>query len=87
MLFELERSSRRGRCREVVVMSGDEGSFLTTILGAGPLRDLLDEARLEKPSRLGGDMEVEVGLEDDEGGRNEEEEEREEVWTEDIRKR
>lgn len=85
MLELVDRSSRRGRCREVV-MSGDEGSFFTTILGAGWPRDLLDEVRLEMASRLGGDMEEEeaqvVGLE--EAGRKEEERE----WTlKDVRKR
>jgi hypothetical protein len=46
-------------------MSGELGSFLTTILGAVP-RDLLDEGRLELSDKdmrslRGGDMEVEVG--------------------------
>jgi hypothetical protein len=36
----LDRSRRRGRWRVVVVaMSGEAGSFLTTILGAGGPRD------------------------------------------------
>lgn len=77
--WALARLRRLGRCRELG-MSGDEGSFLTTILGAGP-RDLLEEGRLEKPLRLGGDMEVlggvrgaVVGLMEEEGWRKEEEE-------------
>lgn len=77
--WELARLRRLGRWRELG-MSGDEGSFFTTILGAGP-RDLVEEARLEKPVRLGGDMEVlggvsgaVVGLMEDEGWRKEEEE-------------
>lgn len=37
----LVRFSRCGRCRVVVGMSGDAGSFFTMILGAGP-RDLLE---------------------------------------------
>lgn len=65
-------------------MSGELGSFLTTILGAGP-RDLLDEGRLEVASRAGGDMEVEVG-EPALGGRQDEVEEREERLK-DVRKR
>lgn len=48
------RFNRWGRCRVVVGMSGEAGSFLTTILGAGP-RDLRDEGRLEA-WRVGGDM-------------------------------
>lgn len=76
MLLEVDRSSRRGRWREVV-MSGDEGSFFTMILGAGPLRDLLVGVRLEEPSRLGGDIEEEVGLMEGERGGRKEEEERE----------
>jgi hypothetical protein len=71
MLLDVERSSRRGRCREVV-MSGDEGSFLTTILGVGLPRDLLEEGRLDKAGLVGGDMEV--GLMEEEGWREEEEE-------------
>lgn len=75
MLLEAERSRRRGRCREVD-MSGDEGSFLTTILGAaaaaaaaGGPRDLVADLRLEEgPSReVGGDMGVVVGLIEEEG--------------------
>lgn len=47
MLWLAERLRRWGRCRVVVVgMSGEEGSFLTTILGAGP-RDLREEGRLD----------------------------------------
>ena len=43
----LERLRRWGLCRVVVVgMSGEVGSFLTTILGAGP-RDLREEGRLD----------------------------------------
>jgi hypothetical protein len=42
----LERLRRCGLWRVVVGMSGDEGSFLTTILGAGP-RDLREEGRLD----------------------------------------
>lgn len=35
--FAEERSSFRGRCRDVVGTSGDDGgSFLTKILGGGP---------------------------------------------------
>ena len=78
-MCELERFRRLGRWRELG-MSGDEGSFFTTILGAGP-RDLVEEARLEKPRWLGGDMEVfggvsgaVVGLMEEEGSRSEEEE-------------
>ena len=73
----------------VVGMSGEAGSFLTTILGAGP-RDLRDEGRLDMASRymtsLGGDSEVEVG-EEAEGARQEEEEE--DLWErlKDVRKR
>jgi hypothetical protein len=70
MLLEVDRSRRRGRWREVV-MSGDEGSFLTTILGVGLARDLLDEGRLDNGGRAGGDMEV--GLTEEEGWREEEE--------------
>jgi hypothetical protein len=58
----------------VVGMSGELGSFFTTILGAGP-RDLLEEGRLDicdMISLRGGDME-EVG-EPALGGRAEEEE-------------
>lgn len=50
-------------------MSGEEGSFLTTILGAGP-RDLRDEGRLDMSDMMslcGGDIEVEVGDEADIG--------------------
>ena len=55
----------------MVMVSGDEGSFLTTILGAlvwGP-RDLEADLRLEVgPSReVGGDMGVVVGLIEEEG--------------------
>lgn len=60
----LDKFNRWGRWRVVVGMSGEAGSFLTTILGAGP-RDLLDEGRLET-CRAGGDMEV---GEEAEGGR------------------
>jgi hypothetical protein len=72
-------------------MSGESGSFLTTILGAGP-RDLLDEGRLELSDKdmrslRGGDMEVEVG-EPALGGRQEEEEvEEREDRLNDVRKR
>jgi hypothetical protein len=73
---------------EVVVgMSGEVGSFLTTILGAGP-RELLEERRLDmsdRISRWGGDMEVEVG-EEAEVGRHDEVEDREERLK-DVRKR
>lgn len=68
----------------VVGMSGEEGSFLTTILGAGP-RDLRDEGRLDMRDMMslcGGDIEVEVGDEADIGrheGECEAEEEEEEV--------
>lgn len=78
-MCELERLSLLGRWRGLG-MSGDEGSFFTTIFGAGA-RDLVEEARLEKPVRLGGDMEVlggvrgaVVGLIEEEGWRREEEE-------------
>lgn len=78
-MCELERFRRLGRWRDVG-MSGEDGSFLTTILGAGP-RDLSEEARLEKPARLGGDMEVfggvsgaVVGLMEEEGCLRDEEE-------------
>jgi hypothetical protein len=57
---ELARLRRLGRCLELG-MSGEEGSFLTTMRGAVP-RDLVEEARLEKPLRLGGDMEVLGGV-------------------------
>jgi hypothetical protein len=70
----LERFSLCGRCRVVVGMSGELGSFFTTILGAGP-RDLLEEGRLDicdMISLRGGDME-EVG-EPALGGRAEDEE-------------
>jgi hypothetical protein len=67
----LVRFRRCGRWRVVVGMSGELGSFLTTILGAGP-RDLLDDGRLDMTSLRGGDME-EVG-ESALGGRQEEEE-------------
>lgn len=40
-------------------MSGEEGSFLTTILGAGAPRSLLEGLRLEETSCTGGDMEAE----------------------------
>lgn len=73
----------------VVGMSGEAGSFLTTILGAGP-RDLLEPGRLDmmKASRAGGDMEVEVG-EPALGGRqdSEAEEEEREDRLKDVRKR
>lgn len=49
-------------------MSGDAGSFLTTILGAGGPRDLLEEGRLDFAllgSCRGGDSE-EVGEEEEE---------------------
>ena len=59
----------------MVMVSGDEGSFLTTILGAGVgagPRDLLEDLRLEGPSReAGGDMGVVVGLIEEEGCLNE----------------
>jgi hypothetical protein len=51
-------------------MSGDEGSFLTTILGVGLPRDLLEEGRLDSCGRAGGDMEV--GEIEEEGWRCEE---------------
>jgi len=49
------------------------------ILGAGP-RDLLEDLRLERPLRVGGDMEEVgvVGLMESEGWRKQEEEEEEE---------
>jgi hypothetical protein len=84
----LERFRRWGRWRVVVGMSGELGSFLTTILGAGP-RDLLEEGRLDMMTSLrGGDMEVEVG-EPALGGRQDEEEEEEERVDrlKDVRKR
>ena len=83
----LARLRRWGRCRVVAGMSGDVGSFLTTILGAGP-RDLREEGRLDMRDMMslwGGDMEVEVG-EEAEGGRHDEEEDREERLN-DVRKR
>lgn len=51
-------------------MSGEAGSFLTTILGAGGPRDLLEDGRLDMwccagVSSRGGDMEVEVGEEEE----------------------
>lgn len=51
-------------------MSGEAGSFLTTILGAGGPRDLLEEGRLDGAfcvcaSYRGGDSEVEVGEEEE----------------------
>lgn len=54
----------------VVGMSGEAGSFLTTILGAGGPRDLLEEGRLDGAfcvcaSYRGGDSEVEVGEEEE----------------------
>jgi hypothetical protein len=82
----LERLRRWGRCRVVVGMSGESGSFLTTILGAGP-RDLLDVGRLDMADMMslrGGDMEVEVG-EPALGGRAEEEEREDRL--KDVRKR
>jgi hypothetical protein len=79
----LERFRRWGRWRVVVGMSGESGSFLTTILGAGP-RDLLDEGRLDMISLRGGDMEEEVG-EPALGGRQEEEEREDRL--KDVRKR
>jgi hypothetical protein len=86
MLWLLERLRRWGRCRVVVGMSGELGSFLTTILGAGP-RDLLDVGRLDMTSLRGGDMEVQVG-EPALGARQEEEEEVERVdRLKDVRKR
>jgi hypothetical protein len=86
MLLWLDRLSRCGRCR-VVGMSGEVGSFLTTILGAGP-RDLRGEWLLDMSDMMslwGGDMEVEVG-EEAEGGRHDEVEDREERLN-DVRKR
>ena len=77
----LERLSRCGRCRVVVGMSGEPGSFFTTILGAGP-RDLLEQGRLDTTSLVGGDMEVgESAL----GGRQVEEEREDRL--KDVRKR
>lgn len=51
-------------------MSGEAGSFLTTILGAGGPRDLLEDGRLDWcegtwVSKRGGDSEVEVGEEEE----------------------
>jgi hypothetical protein len=68
MLVLVVRSSRRGRWR-AVVMSGEEGSFLTTILGACGPRALESDLRLEKVSCLGGDMDIEalVEVEEEEG--------------------
>jgi hypothetical protein len=65
-------------------MSGESGSFLTTILGAGP-RDLLDEGRLDMISLRGGDMEEEEVGEPALGGRQEEEEREDRL--KDVRKR
>ena len=42
----LAKFRRWGRWRVVVGMSGEVGSFLTTILGGGP-RDLRSEGRLD----------------------------------------
>ena len=52
-------------------MSGEAGSFFTTILGAGGPRDLLEEGQLDFAlcafvSSRGGDSEVEVGEEEEE---------------------
>ena len=72
----LERSSRRGLWREVV-RSGDEGSFLTTILGAWGPRALRVDLRLDMASCRGGDADMEAEEEEEEeeeGGRKEEEE-------------
>ena len=85
----LDRFRRWGRCLVVVGMSGEVGSFLTTILGAGP-RDLSEEGLLDMSDMMslwGGDMEVEVG-EEAEGGRHDSEavEDREERLN-DVRKR
>lgn|SRR4051812_33568739 len=66
-----DRSRRRGRWREVV-RSGDVGSFLTTILGAGP-RALEEDLRLERRSGVGGDMERDMEEEEGEAGWMEEE--------------
>lgn len=90
MLLLEERLRRWGRWRVVVGMSGELGSFFTTILGAGP-RDLLDEGRLDMCDMMslrGGDMEVEVG-EPALGGRAEAEAEEEERVDrlKDVRKR
>jgi hypothetical protein len=57
-------------------MSGEPGSFLTTILGAAGPRDLRDEGRLDEACLVGervsreGDMEEEEA-EEAEGGRRE----------------
>lgn len=61
----LDRLSRCGRWRVVVGMSGEAGSFFTTILGAGP-RDLRDKGRLDLTSlgmsaSRGGETELDVG--------------------------
>jgi hypothetical protein len=90
MLWFEDKFRRWGRCRVVVGMSGELGSFFTTILGFGP-RDLLDEGRLELSdsdmrSLRGGDMEVEVG-EPALGARQEEEVEEREDRLNDVRKR
>lgn len=62
----LDRFRRWGRWRVVVVvvvvevMSGEAGSVLTTILGAGP-RDLRGEGRLDRArdkARVGGEREA-----------------------------
>jgi hypothetical protein len=88
MLWLDERLRRCGRCRIVWGMSGEVGSCLTMILGAGP-RDLLEEGRLDMISLRGGDMreggDMEVG-EPSLGARQEEEFERVERLK-DVRKR
>lgn len=67
----LERSRRRGLWREVV-RSGDEGSFLTTILGAGGPRALRADLMLDTTCCLGGETEWEAAeeeVEEEEVGR------------------
>jgi hypothetical protein len=70
----LERSSRPGLRREVV-RSGEEGSFLTTILGAGGPRALRVDFLLDMTCCLGGEAEWEAveEAEEVEGERKEEE--------------
>lgn len=78
-LFE-DRSRRRGRCRAVWI-SGEDGSFLTTILGAWGPRSLEEGLRLDMEAFIGGDMEAEKD-EEVEGRRREEVEEEGEVEAE-----
>jgi hypothetical protein len=59
MWLPADRSRRRGRCREVW-RSGDDGSFLTTILGAcGPLAE--SGERLPSARSWCDELSLEVG--------------------------